>query len=137
MKKYLKILFFGIMTWLVPFLAGFLFYSKAGKLMINELFFKSIMVVVGSLTGAILLFSYFKKIKADYLREGIIVGLVWFAINIVLDLIILVPMSKMSLINYFTQIGLEYLVIPIMSLLLGYSLEHKNDIQKKIMARQA
>jgi uncharacterized membrane protein YpjA len=125
MKKYLKIAFYGFLAWLIPFIASFFFYTREGKLTIDIFLFKTIMIVVGSITGAILLVSYFKKITVDYLKEGITVGVVWFVINILLDLLVLIPMSGMSLSNYFTQIGLRYLVIPAMSIAVGMSLANK------------
>lgn len=121
MNKILKILLFGFLTWLIPFVIGFLFYSKEGKLIIDIFLFKSIMIVVGSIAGATLLVFYFKKIKKNYLREGIFVGIIWFLINIFLDLIILIPMSKMALADYFAQIGLRYLIIPVMSIAISLS----------------
>ncbi len=125
MKKYMKSALYGFIAWLVPFLAAFLFYSREGKLNIDVLFFKSIMVVVGSATAAFLLISYFKKINADYFKEGIRVGVVWFAVNVLLDLLILLPMSGMAIPNYFMQIGLGYLAIPAMSVSVGAVLASK------------
>jgi|GEM_PF-5907650 len=46
-KQYLKNVFYGFLAWLIPFAAPFL------------------------------LVSYFKKINANFLKEGIIVGIVW------------------------------------------------------------
>jgi uncharacterized membrane protein YpjA len=125
MKKYLKNILYGFLAWLVPFIVSFFFYTREGKLTIDIFLFKTIMIVVGSITGAFLLVSYFKKITVDYLKEGIIVGVVWFGINILLDLLVLIPMSGMSISNYFTQIGLRYLVIPAMSIAVGTTLANK------------
>ncbi len=125
MNKYVRNVLYGFLAWLIPFVASFFFYSREGKLTIDIFLFKSIMIVIGSFSAAILLISYFKNIKNDYLKEGIIVGLVWFGINIVLDLLILIPMSGMSIMGYFMQIGLSYLAIPAMSIAVGTSLENK------------
>ncbi len=72
-----------------------------------------------------LIISYFKKINADYFKEGIIVGSTWFGINILLDLLVLIRMSGMSIADYFTQIGLMYLAIPAMNIAVGTALENK------------
>lgn len=125
MKKYLKNVLYGFLAWLIPFVASFFFYTKEGKLTIDIFLFKSIMIVVGSVSAAFLLVSYFKKIRADYFKEGIIVGLTWFGLNILLDIIILIPMSRMSLPDYFAQIGLRYLAIPAMSIMVGAALNNK------------
>lgn len=119
MNKILKVGLFGFLTWLIPFMISVFFYSRDGQLNIDIFLFKTIMIVVGSIVGATLLVLYFKKVQKDYLTESITVGLVWFAINIILDLIVLVPMSGMSIGTYFAQIGLRYLVIPVMSVAIG------------------
>nr|WP_321418215.1 hypothetical protein [uncultured Methanomethylovorans sp.] len=83
------------------------------------------MIVVGSITAGFLLVSYFKNINSEYYREGIVVGLTWFTINILLDLLILVQMSGMSITDYFSQIGLRYIVIPVMTVTIGAALNNK------------
>ena len=125
MKKYLKNVLYGFMAWFIPFVASFFFYTKEGKLTIDIFLFKSIMIVVGTISAAFLLVSYFKKINVDYLKEGIIVGLTWFGLNILLDLVVLVPMSGMSIPDYFAQIGLRYIAIPAMSIMIGAALANK------------
>lgn len=131
MKNYFKIVLFGFLTWLVPFVVSFFFFTPDHTLAIDEGLFKSIMIIVGSLTGAVLLVRYFKNITSDYVRHGVIVGLVWLAINLALDFLVLIPMSHMAVGAYFSQIGLRYLTIPIMTILAGYILaRHENDSQK-------
>ena len=126
MKQYLKLALFGFLTWLIPFVVSFFFYYKTGHLVIGDIFlFKSIMIVTGATTGAVLLILYFGKISEKYLYHGILIGIVWLAMNWVLDLLILVPMAKLSLYDYFAQIGLRYLIIPVMSIMMGYLLERK------------
>ncbi|MFC1536173.1 hypothetical protein ACFL4H_02250, partial [Candidatus Neomarinimicrobiota bacterium] len=100
-------------------------YSKEGGLVIDIFLFKSIMIIVGAISGAFLLVSYFKRIHVNYLMESIIVGLTWFVINILLDLLVLVPMLGMSVADYFMQIGLRYLVMPVMSIMVGAALANK------------
>jgi hypothetical protein len=124
LKKYLKNILYAFLAWLIPFAASFFFYSKEG-LTIDIFLFKSIMIVVGSFSAAFLLISYFKKIGADYLKEGIIVGILWFSINILLDLLVLIPISGMSVADYFTRIGIGYLAMPAMSIAVGSALANK------------
>lgn len=119
MNKYLKIGLFGFLTWLIPFVVGLLLYSPQGQPVVDALVFKAIMMVVGSITGAALLVLYFRKVEKNHLSEGIMIGIVWFVLNILLDLLILVPMSKMAIGTYFAQIGLGYLTIPTMSIAMG------------------
>ena len=121
MNKYLRIFLFGFLTWLVPFATSMFFYSKNG-LMIDIFLFKSIMIVVGAVTGGVLLVLYFKKIRNGHLREGIIVGTVWFCVNIGLDLLVLVLAFRTPIADYFAGVGLRYLVIPVMSISIGKAL---------------
>ena len=125
LNKYLRNILYGFLAWLIPFVASFFFYTREGKLTIDIFLFKSIMIVVGSISAAILLVLYFRKINGDYLKEGIIVGLTWLVLNVLLDLLVLIPMSGMSIADYFTQIGIRYLVIPVMSITVGAALGNK------------
>lgn len=125
MNKYIRIISYGFLAWLIPFIVSIFFYSKEGGLTIDVFLFKSIMIVIGSITGAFLLISYFKNINTNYIKEGIVVGIVWFVINIILDLLVLIPMSGMSVGDYFIQIGLRYLVMPVMSIMAGKVLAEK------------
>lgn len=125
LNKHLRNILYGFLAWLIPFVASFFFYTREGKLTIDIFLFKSIMIVVGSISAAILLLLYFRRINGDYLREGILVGLTWLGINVLLDLLVLIPMSGMSIADYFTQIGIRYLVIPVMSTTVGAALGNK------------
>jgi uncharacterized membrane protein YpjA len=125
MNKHFRNLLYGFLAWLIPFVASIFFYTKDGGLSIDIFLFKTIMIIVGSISGAILLISYFKKINIGYLKEGIYVGITWFVINILLDLFVLIPMSGMAISDYFLQIGLRYLVMPVMSIMVGIALENK------------
>ena len=126
MKKINWSLFiYGFLAWLVPFVISFLFFTAQGQLKIDQQLFKSIMVVVGGLVGAWLMVRYFGKVKSRFAAEGVTVGIVWLLMSWLLDLLILVPMAKMSLVFYFNTIGLLYLTIPIMSISMGWILEKK------------
>jgi hypothetical protein len=126
MKSIKKALIFGVLSWLIPFVASFFFFSPKGGLLIDQLLFKNIMVVVGSWFAAFLIIKYFKTVDKNFVKEGALLGLLWLAINLILDILILVPMGKMTMGNYFTQIGLEYLMIPAMTILVGKVLANKN-----------
>mgnify|MGYP000903554764 FL=1 len=131
MNRYLKISLFGFLIWLVPFIVGFLFYSPEGEIRIDPLAFKAIMTIVSTITQAVLLVSYFRKIEKNYLPESIMVGLIWISINIVLDILILIPMSKMTIGTYFTQIGMQYLTIPTISIAIGLVTKTATEKGKK------
>lgn len=119
------LLFFAFLSWLVPFAASFMFYSPQGKLLTEVFLFKSIMVVVSSAVWALLLVLYFGKTKSGQFGEGIKVGSVWFLVNISLDVFFLLPLSGMGAAEYFSQIGLAYLVMPIMAVAIGCASGHE------------
>lgn len=116
-------LLYGFLIWLVPFAVSIPFFSRNGELLVDILLFKTVMILVGSLIGAFCLVRYFKHVKANLVREAIIIGLVWFTMSIVLDLIILVVINDMALSAYFIEIGLRYLTIPIFAIAVGLVLE--------------
>jgi hypothetical protein len=125
MKKQIRNIRYGFLAWLIPFVASFFFYSKERGLTIDIFLFKSIMIIVGSISAAILLIYYFKKVNTSYFKEGFVVGFTWLGINILLDLLVLIPMSGMSMAEYFMQIGIRYLVIPVMGIMVGTVLVNK------------
>ena len=129
MKSFLRLVLLGILTWIVPFIASFLFYDRSGQLTTNIYLFKSVMIVIGVLTGSIAIVLFYKKIRNNFVRQGIIAGITWFLLNILLDILILLPMSKMTESDYLQQIGIRYLVIPIMCILCGYLLNKKLAIK--------
>lgn len=85
---------------------------------------KSVLIVIGSLVGAILALRYFRDTEKDFVKEGAILGFSWFIINSVLDIIVLVSLLKgMDLFTWAGQIGIRYLVIPIMTIAMGMAME--------------
>ena len=123
MKRYSKIGLFGFLVWLIPFAVSFLIFPIKTTL---PALFESIMPVV--LTFCVVLFSnlYFKKLEADFLKEGVILGVSWLAISLVLDLLMFMwgPM-KMTFVNYMLDIGLTYLIIPTITIGIGYLIEKR------------
>lgn len=127
MKKLLKMAVYGFILWMVPFLAAVPFVDANKNYTIPENFFKSIMVVVGAATGVVLAVSYFSGVKKNFFGEGVVIGLVWLAVNWALDLVMVSSgVFDMSLETYFTDIGLRYLAIPAYTVGMGYALKRKN-----------
>jgi hypothetical protein len=107
------------LTWLVPFLIAVPFYGKNGTLLIDLMLFKSIMIVVATITAAMLMVWFFRAVTTAYTREAVITGLVWLFVNWVLDTIVLVGLLGMTPLDYITQIGVRYLMIPAMVIAAG------------------
>jgi len=122
-----KILLFGFLSWLIPFGISIFFFKPGGEMIIPYSNFKSIMSVTGTLTGCYLLYLFFMKADDNYIKAGIITGVSWFAINIILDLLILVPMMKTSFVEYFMSIGISYFSIPVISIAMAILLMQKTN----------
>jgi hypothetical protein len=127
-NKILRLLILGFVMWLVPFLVSFGFFDRSGKVNINYDLFKSIMIVVSSLVGGYALIRHFRTINGNFLREAWLAGMVWLVLNLVLDLIILIPIAKMSYAEYFNSIGVRYLQIPVICIAAGTLLERKRIV---------
>ena len=126
MKKYVKwIIGFGILIWLIPFLVSFVVFPLKDS---NRPLFESIMPVVLTITVVIFSILFFKRVDREFMKEGFIIGIVWFTINIVIDLFMFIPESSMhmSLVDYIMDIGLTYLIILVIPVGFGYMLEKKN-----------
>ena len=117
-------LFYGFMIWLIPFVVSVLIYPIHDT---NRALFESIMPV--TLTASLVLFSilYLRKVESDFLREGLMIGVMWFAISLVIDLILFIPESpmQMSFGEYMMDIGITYFSMPIICIGFGYLLENK------------
>lgn len=119
MNNYLKIVLYGFLVWLLPFVVSFLIYPL--KVAGNPLF-ESIMPLVISLSVVVLAYFYLKDIKGDYVKEGVIVGVLWFITSIAIDLILFSSPSamQMSLAEYMMDIGITYLMIPFITIGMGF-----------------
>ncbi|MFA5248090.1 MAG: hypothetical protein WC415_02485 [Patescibacteria group bacterium] len=89
------------------------------------------MVVSATWFTAFLIIKYFKIVDKNYVKEGLLLGFLWMVMNLVLDMVTLVPMGK-AIGDYLPQIGLGYLMIPAMTILAGKILENKNKPDEKI-----
>jgi hypothetical protein len=112
----------GFLTWLIPFAASFVFFDRSGHVLIPQPLFKSIMVVVFGGLGTALLVAAFRRVEPTW-RSGLALGCYWLAINLILDLVVLVPMMGTPVRDYIYDIGLRYLLIPIIATAMGAAAE--------------
>ena len=122
MSKYLKYSLFGLLTWVVPFVASFFFFDpETGQTTVDIFLFKSIMILISALLGAYILVKLFKKITDNFIQEAVIISVIWLGINYLLDIVVLLPMSGMAFGQWFIEIGIRYLMIPIWAIAIGYA----------------
>ena len=110
MNKYVKLVGFGFLIWLIPFLVSFVIFPLRNA---NRPLFESIMPVFLALTAMIISVLYFKKVEKESLKEGLIAGVLWFVLSLVIDLMLFLPASPMQMrfSDYMVDIGLTYLII--------------------------
>jgi hypothetical protein len=84
------------------------------------------MAVAVTVAVVVLSVLYFGKMESGYLKEAVKIGILWFLISIVIDLLMFMwgPM-KMSFLNYMYDIGFTYLIYPTVTVGFGYLLQRK------------
>lgn len=125
MNKNLKIILYGVFVWLIPFAVSFVVFPL--KTSMRPLF-ESIMPLVLSIVVITLAYYYFKNLNSDFVKEGLIIGISWYIINITLDLFLFMPASpmQMSFADYMMDIGLTYVMIPAITLGMGFMAHNKS-----------
>lgn len=104
----------GVLAWLIPFAVAFLVFPLRAS---SRPVFESVMAVTVAATAAWLGVAYLRRIARVRAREGLLVGLVWLAICVLIDAPLMLfggPM-QMSLGAYMGDIGLTYLSIPLVT----------------------
>jgi len=108
-----KAIIFGFLVWAVPFAVSFLLFNIRQN---NRILFESIMPVI--VAGSVVIFAllYFKNAMSVSVWEGLRLGLIWFAISFLVDLVMFSsgPM-KMPFSDYLADVGIVYLMIPIIT----------------------
>lgn len=122
MKHFIKGLLFGLIVWAVPFITAMIIYPLHDA---ERPLFESIMPVAVVLSASVCAVYYIKNIEMEFLKEGIYLGVLWFVICVVIDLLLFSrgPM-KMTLTDYIKDIGITYLMIPVITTAMGW-LEEK------------
>lgn len=119
MNKYVNICIFGFFIWLVPFMVSFGIFELRET---NRPLFESIMPVVLVITVLFFSIIYFKKTNKDPIKDGLISGIMWFLISIIIDIILFIPESpmQMTISEYMMDIGITYIIILIIPIGIGY-----------------
>ncbi len=105
MKSIKLVLLYGLFVWLIPFIVAFLIFPIREN---DRPLFESIMPVAVTITVVVFSFLYFKKVDAAFLKEGLLLGVIWFLICIAIDLVLFSsgPM-KMGFVDYVKDIGFD------------------------------
>lgn len=124
MNKYLKIVLYGFLVWLVPFIVSFFIYPLKTS---GSPLFESIMPLIITIIVVALAYLYLKATEKNFIIEGIMIGSAWFIISIAIDLVLFLPPSpmQMNITNYMMDIGVTYIMIPVITIGMGYMSQNK------------
>jgi hypothetical protein len=114
MRSWRKVLGLGFIAWLAPFVVAFLAFPFRES---NRPLFESIMAVAVTAGAVLLGLVYLRQLHGDCVREGLLLGLIWFVMCILIDAPLMLfggPM-KMTFGAYMADIGLTYLSIPVVT----------------------
>jgi hypothetical protein len=131
MKEIKKKLMYGVLLWAIPFVVSIFVFPLRSS---DRPLFESIMPVVVVLCVVIFSALYFRKwADSKFISEGIVLGILWLVISLAIDLALFMPETpmQMSLVDYIKDIGLIYLMIPVITIGFGYILSKRD---KKINA---
>src|SRR5687767_10459055 len=113
MTSWRRAILLGIAVWLVPFVVAFATFPL--KTSWRSLF-ESIMPVTLAAIVVACAVRYFRQTGAVSVREGARLGLVWMAISVLIDLpLMLSPPISMPFAEYVADIGVTYLMIPVIT----------------------
>jgi hypothetical protein len=109
-------LIYGFLLWLIPFLASVVIFPLKKT---DSAFFQSLLGVTSIIVVVILSVHYFRKTQRN-LKEGIFLGLIFLFVSWFFDFFFFIwgPI-KMPLASYIKEIGIGYLIYPIITT--GYS----------------
>lgn len=117
----------GLGVWVGLVAISLILLPAEGK---HEALYESIKLstLVGVTIGLII--WYLRAVRVGSFVEGLVVGLVWAAVTIVLDLVLYsVGAFNISLTEYFTDVASSYLAIPIATtLVVGFLQPRTNTV---------
>ncbi|MEK9140978.1 MAG: hypothetical protein AAB308_07980 [Nitrospirota bacterium] len=120
----LKKIGYGLILWVIPYVTAI---PLMGLMQTDLIFFKTIMIVEGTLVGGVLSALYFQGVTSQFLWEGLITSAVWIVMNWTLDFVALLPFSGHSIPRYFIEIGARYVAMGVPLVAIGYVLEHRSQ----------
>lgn len=115
-----KAILFGLLVWLMPFVVAFLVFTLREAM---RPLFESIMAVAVATASVAVALLYFRGVAGVSLREGLLVGVLWLIICFAIDAPLMLfggPM-QMTVGQYAADIGVTYLMIPVIVAGIAYS----------------
>lgn len=118
-----KAIIFGFLLWAILFMVALLFTPIRFA---DRTLYESIMPVVVVTSTVVFINLYFMKVENGFVLEGIVTGMIWLTITVTVDLLMFSSGSlKMGVVDYIKDIGIAYLMIPVITTGSGYLLTKK------------
>ena len=123
MKLIPKVFLFGFLLWLSVLIVAMLMVRIRET---DQIFFESLIAITLAFFTGLYATIYFKKVEANQFRLGFIVGIIWMSVSLLLDypVFALGPM-KMGFEQYLKDIGLTYIMIPVITSWMGYAVQER------------
>lgn len=110
--NYRRALPYALGVWVIPFVVAMAIFPLRAN---ERPLFESIMPV--AVVGAAIFFTYrYARSERAFARQGLLLGLLFLLVSVVIDLLMFSwgPM-KMALGDYLKDIGVTYLVMPVIT----------------------
>ena len=125
MNKYIKIILFGLLIWVIPFLVAFFIWDpNTGAPSVSVGWFNALMTVCFMIGLSLAICFYFRGVKGNTVQEGWTTGIIWYAVLVVMDLIVLVGFFGMGM-EEFYPLAVTYLSALIIAGGVGHLLEKR------------
>jgi hypothetical protein len=116
---------YGFLTWIVTITLILMSHNS------NPYIFNIILDIIITVLSLILGINYLKSFKEDFLKEALVFGILIFIINVVLDQFYYNAVGlPMNFIEYMLNVGLIYLVYPIIIGFIGFVFDNIDTIIK-------
>lgn len=115
----------GFLTWLIPFVASLPFFDQNGELVGDIFTFKATMSLLYTAVSVFFIVLVLRDKETDFFTAGLVLGLVWTALNLVMDLIVLVGLFGNEPATWFWQTGVGYFNMIPLGLAIGWLLATK------------
>jgi hypothetical protein len=108
---------YGLGVWVVPFVVAIAIFPLREA---ERPLFESIMPVAVGCATLLFALLYLKNVQSGFSKEFMLLGWLWFAISIAIDLLMFMqgPM-QMAFSDYVKDIGVTYLLIPVITFGIG------------------
>lgn len=103
------------------------FFNQNGELTADIFTFKATMSLVYTIVSAFLVARILQDVDSDFLQAGLVLGLIWAGLNILLDLIVLVGLFGNEPSMWFWQTGVGYFNMIPLGLAMGWLLAKKRN----------